>query len=284
MCTKRGVGVDSAGISHDLSTAFHRAPAIDPPVRLSAMRQLLPTPQDEVDPLDLYLRDERHRRDNRPWVMANMVASADGAISIDGVSGGLGGEGDALVFRAIRASCDWIVAAAGTVRAERYRLPTPNATAPSRVAAGRAAAPRLAVVTESVELPSDLPLLAERHDDTPKALIITGANPPSTAVERIGDRAEWCHLSTERPTPPDIIDALNQRGADVVLLEGGPNFNGQMVDAGLVDELCLSISPHLVGGSSTRIVAGSTTAIPADLTLERVLEHDGALFVRYTRR
>ena len=81
-----------------------------------------------------------------------------------------------------------------------------------------------------------------------------------------------------------MIGALGDRGADVVLLEGGPSFNGQMVDAGLVDELCLSISPHLVGGPSSRIVNGSTGAIPADLRLERVLEHDGALFVRYTRR
>ena len=70
----------------------------------------------------------------------------------------------------------------------------------------------------------------------------------------------------------------------MVLLEGGPTFNGAMVDAGLVDELCLTISPHLVGGPSPRIVNRSTTQIPAELQLERVLEHDGALFLRYTRR
>lgn len=249
------------------------------------MRQVFPTAREEVDPLDLYPTDERPRPAGRPWVMANMVASADGAIAIDGVSGGLGGEGDSIVFRAVRASCDWIVAAAGTVRAERYRVPVANAsTTPHRLATGRSDAPRLAVVTGSVDLDPDLPLFAERPADTAKALVITGANPPSDAVERIGDRAEWCRLPTERPTPAGVIGALGDRGADVVLLEGGPSFNGQMVDAGLIDELCLSISPHLVGGPSSRIVNGSTGAIPADLRLERVLEHDGALFVRYTRR
>ena len=249
------------------------------------MRMVFATTAENVDPLDLYPTDERPRPDGRPWVMANMVASADGAIAVDGVSGGLGGEGDSIVFRAVRASCDWIVAASGTVRAERYRVPQSDATVRQRRRdTGRSDAPRLAVVTGSVDLDPDLPLFRERPAEAPKALVITGASPPAAAVERIGDLAEWCHLDTERPTPAGIVSALGDRGADVVLLEGGPSFNGQMVDAGLIDELCLSISPHLVGGPSPRIVDRSTTTTPSDLHLERVLEHEGALFLRYTRR
>lgn len=248
------------------------------------MRKVFTTTAENVNPLDAYLSDHRRRPDGRPWVMLNMVASVDGAIAIDGLSGGLGGEGDSIVFRAIRASCDWIVAASGTVRAERYRIPrSSEEVARRRGALGRPDTPRLAVVTQSVDLDPTLPLFAERPADAPKALVITGANPPSEAVERIGEAAEWCHLSTERPTSEAIIGALGARGAEVVLVEGGPTFNGQMVDAGLIDEVCLSISPHLVGGPSPRIVHRSTTATPCDLRLERVLEHDGALFVRYTR-
>ena len=248
------------------------------------MRQVFATNEAQVDPMDLYPADERTHSDGRPWVMTNMVASVDGAIAIDGLSGGLGGEGDSLVFRAIRASCDWIVAASGTVRAERYRIPrTSPEVAARRRAAGRTDAPRLAVVTGSVDLDPDLPLFADRPADAPRALVITGANPPEAAMARIGELADWCHLDTERPTPAGIVDALAQRGAEVVLVEGGPSFNGQMVDAGLIDELCLSISPHLVGGPSPRIVNRSTTTVPADLRLERVLEHESALFLRYTR-
>jgi riboflavin biosynthesis pyrimidine reductase len=80
-----------------------------------------------------------------------------------------------------------------------------------------------------------------------------------------------------------VLAALGERGADVVLAEGGPTFNGQLVDSGLIDELCLSISPHLVGGGSSRIVNGSEAAIPDDLRLDRLLEHDNALFARYVR-
>ena len=75
--------------------------------------------------------------------MVNMVASVDGAIAIDGVSGGLGGDGDSMAFRAIRASCDWIVAAAGTIRAERYRIPEPPRKPQPCIAAGRSEAPHL---------------------------------------------------------------------------------------------------------------------------------------------
>ena len=273
--------MDSAGISRSLSTVVHNAAGL-PSV---PMRQLLPTVVDDVDPLDLYPADRRPRPGDRPWVMANMVASADGAIAIDGLSGALGGAGDAAVFRAVRASCDWIVAAAGTVRAERYRVPTssPEVAARRRTAGRSADAPRLAVVTGSVDLDPDLPLFAERPADADRALVITGANPPAERVAAIGDAAEWLHLRTERPDPYAIITALGDRGGDVVLVEGGPSFNGQMVDAGLIDELCLSISPHLVGGPSPRIVHRSTTAVAADLRLERLLDHDGALFARYIR-
>ena len=78
------------------------------------MRQLVPTPIDSVDPLGLYLTDDRPPPAGRPWVMCNMIASLDGATALDGVSGGLGGAADKAVFRAIRASCDWVLVASAT--------------------------------------------------------------------------------------------------------------------------------------------------------------------------
>lgn len=272
--------MDCAGISRRLSTSVHNPIA----VRSSLVRQLLPTPLDAVDPLTLYPFDDRPRPAGRPWLMANMVASVDGAIAIDGVSGGLGGDGDSMAFRAIRASCDWIMAAAGTIRAERYRIPrATEEIAAVRVASGRSETPRLAVVSASVDLDPELPLFADQRDGEARPLVITGANPPADRVRALAGRAEWHHTDTERPTAEGVLAALGERGADVVLAEGGPTFNGQLVDSGLIDELCLSISPHLVGGGSSRIVNGSEATIPADLRLDRLLEHDNALFARYVR-
>lgn len=290
-----GFPVDFALLVHTLSPTladtamFHTHLVIRTsncgPDNVRAMRQLLPTTAEHVDPLTRYPTDARRAPSDRPWVMANMVASADGAIAIDGVSGGLGGDGDRLVFRAVRASCDWVVVAAGTARAERYGLPRPDAgAAAARLDTGRDRAARLAVVTASVDLPIDLPMFGDRRDGEHRPLIVTGNAPPRARVDEIGDRAEWVHVEAIRPTPELVLAELRSRGADVVLSEGGPSFNGQLADAGLIDELCLTISPQLVGGTSPRIVNGATRAIPAELELDRLLEHDGALFARYVRR
>ncbi len=215
--------------------SFPRAPNMGttgPPSTASVVmvQQLYPTPISTADPLALYPADSRPMPDDRPWVMANMVASADGAISIDGVSGGLGGEGDRIVFRAIRASCDWIVVAAGTASAERYGIPRPDAeVVERRLATERSPAARLAVVTASVSLDPELPMFADQRPDDEPPLIITGSNPPADRVAAIGDRAVWAHLGAPRPTPEMVLAELHRRGARVVLAEGGPSFNGQLV-------------------------------------------------------
>src|SRR3990172_11815904 len=56
----------------------------------------------------------------RPWVMINMVASIDGATTVQGRSTGLGDEDDLAMFKALRAVPDVILVGAGTVRAEDY--------------------------------------------------------------------------------------------------------------------------------------------------------------------
>jgi len=266
--------VDYAGILSRFSTAVP-----NPANYGHSVRQLYPVPFDSVDPVDAYLSDMRPAPVHRPWLMMNMVSSADGASSVDGLSGGLGGDGDHEAFRAIRASCDWIVVGAQTVRDERYRMPQPNRQAAvARTNRGWDLAPRLAVVSASGRFDPDLPLFTE--DSAHRPLIITGDQPDPAAHDLLGHRAEW-HTIAGTPTPANILEALADRGATTVLLEGGPRLNGQFVAAGLIDEVCVTFSPHLVGGASPRIVAGGEQGIAAPLQLTRLLEHEGSLIARY---
>jgi riboflavin biosynthesis pyrimidine reductase len=76
--------------------------------------------------------------------------------------------------------------------------------------------------------------------------------------------------------------------ADVVLVaagtvraEGGPTLSAQLAAAGLLDELCLSVSPRLVGGAAKRILDGPPVPGPAALRLRSVCEQDGFLFLGY---
>jgi riboflavin biosynthesis pyrimidine reductase len=82
---------------------------------------------------------------------------------------------------------------------------------------------------------------------------------------------------------PAMARLYAEHGARVVVVEGGPSLNGTLAAEGLVDEVCLSMSPMLVSGTSTRICHGGAAAI-TPLALARVLEADGMLFLRYARR
>ena len=82
---------------------------------------------------------------------------------------------------------------------------------------------------------------------------------------------------------PAILQELGRRGANVVLAEGGPRFNGLLHAANVIDELCLSVSPTLAGGTSARIIADAPDDIATGLRLDRLLEQDDLLFARYLR-
>ena len=232
--------------------------------------------------MGLYPALSRPKPAGRPWLMVNMIASADGAIEVDGTSEALGNPADEAVFSAVRACADWIVAAAGTVRADRYGLPRPGeASRRARRAAGRADRPRLAVVSGSLDLDLDLPLFADRRPGDDLPVILTGKDAAAGAVEALESVAEVVRLGSARPQPAEILAELDRRGAAVVLSEGGPSFNGQFADAGMIDELCLSIAPLVAGGSSPRIVHGSLRTVPLDLSIDHLLEASDTLFVRY---
>ena len=91
--------------------------------------RLFPAPAAELSDdavEELYARPDR----SLPWLRANFVSSVDGAATVDGLSGGLGGDADRRVFDILRELCDVVIVGAGTVRGEGYGLmvlPLPSA-------------------------------------------------------------------------------------------------------------------------------------------------------------
>lgn len=253
-----------------------------PGVRSLAVRQLLPRPVDDVDPVAVYAADERPAPADRPWVLANMVASADGATAVDGRSGALGGAADRAAFTAIRAVADVILVAAGTARTEGYGPPrTPPALQERRRGRGQAAKPRIAIVTRRVELDIGAELFG---DPDSRCLVVL---PEDAAAERVAAVAAVADVVTAGHGDVDLaacLAHLRAAGVATVLAEGGPSLLGQLVAADLVDELCLTLAPALVAGASDRIVHGPDMADGlAPLHLDRVLEQDGTLLLRYLR-
>ncbi len=243
------------------------------------MRQVFPNPVDNIDVVEAYAADPRPAPDDRPWVLANMISSLDGGIDIDGVSGGLGGPGDKAVFGAIRAIPDVIVVASGTVIAENYRAPqTPPGIEVSRIARGQSARPQIAIVTGSLRIDPEHRIFDQEF----RPAIITTESSPAAARHRLTEVADIIIAGHDHVDLRVAMAELRNRGARTVLLEGGPTLNDAFVAADLVDELCLSVSPTLIGGASSRIVNGPTASIHA-MSLSRLVVDGSFVFGRWVR-
>ena len=223
---------------------------------LPLVRLLFPNPVDDVDVAALYRDAERPRS---PWVLVNMISTVDGATAVGGKSGGLGGPADKKVFAAVRSLADVILVGAGTVRAENYG---PD--------------PRLAIVTASLDLEPDARVFT--GDVRPTVLTSSDADPARRSA--LADVANIVDVNEGRRV--DLRAALAHLEG-VVVCEGGPSLNGQLVADDLVDELCLSLSPLLAAGDSPRVAHGPGADEPRPLQLAHAAEEGGSLFLRYVR-
>jgi riboflavin biosynthesis pyrimidine reductase len=236
---------------------------------------IFPSPGDELDLLKLaglyaYPRDG--------WVRANMVTSADGAAYVDGRSTGLSGPGDKRIFGVLRALTDVVLAGAGTARAEDYK---PALRRPSLAALreGRPETPAIALVTRSLGLNLASSLFTGAPPDA-RTVVITCAAADAELRAETAKVADVIVAGEETVDLAAAVKELKARGMSRVLCEGGPHLLGDIAAAGLLNELCLSVSPTLAGPGASRIIAGQPS--PArPLTLKHVLEDDGFLFFRY---
>jgi riboflavin biosynthesis pyrimidine reductase len=241
------------------------------------MRQLHPVARDDVDPVAVY--GEVPATGDRPWVRLNMIASVDGATAVQGLSGGLGGPADHRLFAVLRSLADVILVAAGTMRAEGYgpvRLPAPVVEA--RVARGQTAVPAIAVVTRACRLDWESPFFAEA---SARPVVVTSEAAEPADRRRAEEVADVVLVGAEAVDLRLAVRVLADRGARSVLAEGGPTLNGALASAGLLDEVCVTVSPVLVGADAKRILAMADLPAPTRVSIQSVCEDDGYLFLRY---
>lgn len=220
------------------------------------VRRLLPSPADSVPTFAASAEPQRRRhRDGRPWVELCMVSSLDGATALTGTSGGLSSTTDHELLLSLRSLADVVVVGASTVRSEGYGVP-------------RKAGLRIGVVTASTHgLDWELPLF-----QSGAGFVITTEDAPTVPVDSI--RAGVGSV--------DLTHALALLDVGFVHCEGGPRLNGALLEADVIDELNLTISPHLAGGGSKRITDDASEALRR-MVLVQLLEEDGYLFSRYLR-
>jgi riboflavin biosynthesis pyrimidine reductase len=216
------------------------------------------------------------------WLRANMVSSADGAAILEGVTAGLSSAGDRHLFALLRALSDVILVGAATAGKERYKPARPRELW-RHLRDGRTPTPPIAVVSGRLDLDPDSPLInsAPPHART---IVITTAHAPSGLRADLARHADVIIAGEETVDFKVAVSALAERGHHRMLAEGGPHLLAHLVQARLMDELCLTIGPLMAGPGASRIVAGALPdPRPLPLTLAHVLEDDGFLFCRYTR-
>ena len=211
-----------------------------------------------------YGGDLRFPAGRTPHVFANFVTTLDGLVSY-GIAGAesarfisRGHAGDRLVMGILRAAADAVVSGSGTRRAEGRVTWTPQQIFPAaadlyrelRRARGLPERTRVAILTASGEIDLGASVFSSPDTDPIVVTSVAGAErlaakgPGSVRVHAVGER---------EPTMREAIDAVAaETGAQLILSEAGPSLFGKMLAEGAVDELFLTVAPHLAGRHADR--------------------------------
>jgi riboflavin biosynthesis pyrimidine reductase len=218
------------------------------------------------------------------WVRANFITSVDGGATAEGKSGAMAGPGDRFVFNMLRELADVVVVGAGTVRIEGYSgAHLGVAPRQRRQARGQSEVPQLAIVTKSGRLDRDMAVFT-RTEVPPMVLTCTAAAEETRHL--LADLADVVDCSGDDPGKVDeaaLLATLEARGMCRILTEGGPMLLGSFIQHNLLDELCLTIAPVLVGGLARRIATGPGQLL-TQMRCAHVLTDDaGYLYTRYIK-
>lgn len=188
----------------------------------------------------------------RPWIRANFTHSVDASFAdANGRSAGVSNESDKRVFRLLRATCDAVLVGAGTASAEDYG---------------------------PVTVPDDLRHLRDSHPHptaNPLLLVVTNK------VRITGRAADSATLLPGGDQLVPNLRALADRGISRVLCEGGPHLFTDLLQAHLVDDICLTTVPILTGSASLRLLTAPVNP-PLETKLESLFEDDGTLLARWS--
>jgi riboflavin biosynthesis pyrimidine reductase len=243
--------------------------------QLGSVREL-----DDGDLPELYGYPER----DGTWVRANFITSVDGGATAGDSSGAMGGPGDRLVFNLLRELADVIVVGAGTVRVEGYSgAHLGAAQRQRRQARGQSEVPQLAIVTRSGHLSRDMAVFT-RTEVPPLVLTCTAA--ADEARNLLAGLCEVLDCSGDDPGAVDeatLLAVLGDRGMHRILTEGGPTLLDSLMDRDMLDELCLTIAPYLVGGQARRIATGPGRLLTRMRCAHVLTDEAGYLYTRYVK-
>jgi len=220
----------------------------------------------------------------RPFVLINMASTVDGKItSAAREYPRFASRDDRLRMDRLRAGADALLLGAGTLRADDPPLHVRDeALRQERVAAGKPAGLLCVVVSASASVPCSSRFFDDEFGGG--RIVATVEDAPADRTAEFEGRAEVWRVGQSRVDFAGLLERLAQRGVERLLVEGGGEINWQMVDAGLVDELYVTIAPSLLGGAQApTLLEGAGRAMERQVRLSLVSIDRGGdeLFCRY---
>jgi riboflavin biosynthesis pyrimidine reductase len=215
---------------------------------------------------------------DRPYVVANMIASADGRATLEGKTRALSSETDRELFLALRTQVDAVMVGTATIGIENYGpMLRSEERRQRRAAAGLEPVPLAVTASRSLELPVATPLF---QDPDSRIVVLTNSDreAPPAAADVTVERIPGAEL--------DLVAGLGllrtKYGVRSVLLEGGPTLLGAVATGRALDELFLTLAPAIVGsGGEIALLEGGPTSEATGLELRSIAREDGFLFLRY---
>ena len=277
--------------------------------RVSDIRLLWTADESCTNWQDAYVGADRTGRS--PWTILNMVQSLDGGVTSDNVSADLGSPADQEIFHTLRSLADVILVGAETVRKENYGPPKLSAELQAqRESRGQQPLPEIAVVSASLALDPKSRLFEGGH----RPVVFTCSGNSDVCAddartdrqgrkEALSEVAEVIVLESSEAAESSstlgqavskreasdasaavnlsaVRKALGERGHKVILCEGGPTLNAQLVAQDLIDEFCISLSPALLGGNPLHLLEDAPL-LNKSLTLLSIATDNALLFLRY---
>jgi riboflavin biosynthesis pyrimidine reductase len=211
-------------------------------------------------------------RSDRVYVRASLVQTRDGALTgQDHRSHSITRPADQRALAAMRHLADVILIGASTVRQEDFgRKPPADGTELAELTPDMA----VAVVSHSLDLDPRASLFVDAVTST---IVLTTADSPADRRRELAAVAELVVADSTMVDMSWALGVLAGKGLTKVLCESGPTLLAQLVDAGLLDEVCLTTIPEDATWDAPRY------QLPPGLRRSDTREEAGLLFERYVR-
>lgn len=208
---------------------------------------------------------------DRPYILLNYALSLDGKISTetrDPVR--FTSRTDRGLMDEIRADADAVLIGAATLRAEDPPVRIQAARRrDERTRRGKPPHPVSIVLSRSLRLPSEGRFW---KDDRVERIVATTEQTPAELTLPFEDKAEVIRTGRTSVDLVELCRVLSERGIGRLLVEGGGEVNMAFWEAGLVDEVYLTLCPVVIGGRNAPTAADGAGFAADRLRNLRLLE------------